>query len=142
MGEEAARLEGGERTILVVDDDVAVRVLLRTVLERMNFKVELAEDGEAALAKLQRRRYAVLLLDLMMPKMSGYDVLSNLQELPASRHPHVIVFTAAGQTGIDRIPAERVCATIRKPFDLATFLATLRECADSEHELPSAAHEL
>lgn len=127
------RSEGEGRTILVVDDDVAVRVLLRTVLERMHFKVELAEDGEAALRKLRNTIYSVLLLDLMMPRVSGFDVLEKLQHMPEEVRPHVIVFTAAGQTGIDRIPAESVCATIRKPFDLSTFLATVRDCMDRRH---------
>lgn len=131
-------ISGGGRRILVVDDDVAVRVLLRTVLERMDFKVELAEEGEAAMSKLAASRYALVLLDLMMPRVSGYDVLNRLPELPPEHHPHVVVFTAAGESGIAKIPVERVCATIRKPFDLTLFLETVRDCADRRHELPQA----
>ena len=132
------RVEGEGRTILVVDDDVAIRVLLRTVLERMHFTVELAEDGGAALEKLRRGGYALVLLDLMMPRVSGFDVLSSLDQ-SANPHPHVIVFTAAGPTGIDRVPPASVCATMRKPFDLTTFLARVRECVEREH--PAPAHQ-
>lgn len=133
------RLEGNGRTILVVDDDLAIRVLLSTVLRRLGFEVELAEDGEAALARLAERDYPLLLLDLMMPKMSGFDVLANLNEKTGHR-PHIIVFTAAGPTSVDRIPVDSVCATIHKPFDMTTFLETVSACLEQAHELPEVGH--
>ena len=130
------RVESHGEKILVVDDDVAIRVLLTTVLERMGFVVEVAEDGEAALEKLLTSRYALLLLDLMMPRVSGFDVLANLEEMPEDFKPHVIVFTAAGPGSVSRIPADSVCATIHKPFDLALFLSTIRGCIEGGHSSP------
>lgn len=130
------RVESHGEKILVVDDDVAIRVLLTTVLERMGFKVEVAPDGEAALEKLLTSRYALLLLDLMMPRLSGFDVLANLDEMPEDYKPHVVVFTAAGPGSVSRIPPESVCATIHKPFDLSLFLSTLRACIEQKHAFP------
>lgn len=130
------RVESHGEKILVVDDDVAIRVLLTTVLERMGFKVEVAQDGEEALRKLLTSRYTLLLLDLMMPRVSGFDVLANLDEMPHDYRPHVIVFTAAGPNSVSRIPISSVCTTIHKPFDLSLFLATLRGCIEQKHPLP------
>jgi DNA-binding response OmpR family regulator len=121
-------VDGTGHRILVVDDDLAIRILLEAVLTRVNFEVDLAPDGEAGLRMLEERAYAVVLLDLMMPKINGYEFLKRLRPDASREKPHVIVFTAAGQRGIDRIPPESVCASILKPFDLGPFLDLVDGC--------------
>ena len=122
------------QTVLVVDDDVAIRVLLEAVLTRMNLEVAVAEDGEVALENLRRTDFDLILLDLMMPKITGYDFLERLHaETDASRHPHIIVFTAAGQRGVEKIPPNRICQTILKPFDLETFIEMIGRCLNGGH---------
>src|SRR5205809_191087 len=76
------RSEMIEKRILVVDDDDAIRALLITVLHRRGFKVDVARTGVEAMEQAARCRYAVMLLDLMMPRMSGYEVLDELQKTP------------------------------------------------------------
>src|SRR5688500_17580431 len=121
------KLNGAGRRILVIDDDLAIRVLLQAVLKRMSFEVELAEDGSAGLNKLRGGSFDLILLDLMMPKINGYEFLTRVgEEFP--ERGHIIVFTAAGQRGVDKIPANAICNAILKPFDLERFVEMIGEC--------------
>src|SRR5512140_1915656 len=100
------RIDASGRRILVIDDDLAIRVLLQAVLKRLKFEVELAEDGQAGLEKLRSK--------------DGYDYefIDRIKGILPDRRPHIIVFTAAGKRGVDKIPPDSVCNTILKPFDL------------------------
>lgn len=128
------KIDGAGRSILVIDDDLAIRVLLQAVLKRMKFEVDLAEDGAAGLERLQRNGgYDLILLDLMMPKLNGYEFIDHIAKLHSAERPHIIVFTAAGKRGVDKIPPNSVCNSILKPFDLDTFVEIIGECLKREH---------
>jgi DNA-binding response OmpR family regulator len=132
------KLDGTGRKILVIDDDLAIRVLLQAVLRRMKFEVALAEDGAAGLEKLQQEGgFDLILLDLMMPRLNGYEFIEQIGERQSER-PHIIVFTAAGKRGVDKIPANSVCNSILKPFDLDTFIEIISECLNRSHVTHSA----
>jgi CheY-like chemotaxis protein len=130
----ASKLDGTGKKILVIDDDLAIRVLLQAVLRRMKFEVELAEDGAVGLEKVRRNgTFDLVLLDLMMPRLNGYEFIEKItQEMPDAR-PHIIVFTAAGKRGVEKIPANAVCNSILKPFDLEKFIEMIRDCIDQNH---------
>jgi twitching motility two-component system response regulator PilG len=66
-------------TILVVDDDGAIRELVATILEDDGYTVVTAEDGFDALAKLSERRVDLVVCDVMMPRMSGFQVVAELR---------------------------------------------------------------
>jgi CheY-like chemotaxis protein len=129
-----SKLDGTDRKILVIDDDLAIRVLLQAVLKRMRFEVELAEDGAVGLDKVrQNGTFDLILLDLMMPRVNGYEFIDRITaEYPALR-PHIIVFTAAGQRGVDKIPPDAVCNFILKPFDLEKFIEMIGDCLGDAH---------
>jgi CheY-like chemotaxis protein len=128
------KLDGNGRRILVIDDDLAIRVLLQAVLKRMKFDVELAEDGAAGLERLQQAApYDLILLDLMMPRLNGYEFIDRIGEAYPEQRPHIIVFTAAGKRGVEKIPANAVCNSILKPFDLDTFIEIIGECLNRTH---------
>ena len=129
------KIDGAGSKILVIDDDLAIRVLLQAVLRRMNFDVELAEDGAVGLEKLRHDpSYDLILLDLMMPRVNGYEFIEQVgQEYPDAR-PHIIVFTAAGKRGVDKIPPESICNSILKPFDLEKFVDMIGECLRGSHD--------
>jgi len=128
------KLDGTGRKILVIDDDLAIRVLLQAVLRRMKFDVELAEDGAAGLDKLSRDGgYDLILLDLMMPRLNGYEFIEQIAKRDEKPRPHIVVFTAAGKRGVDKIPDDAVCNAILKPFDLDKFIDVIAECVNGDH---------
>src|SRR5438132_10663590 len=128
------RIEGNGRKVLVIDDDVAIRVLLEAVLRRIGFDVELAEDGAVGLEKLGKNgKFDLVLLDLMMPRINGYEFIDKVAKDFRNGRPHIIVFTAAGQRGVDKIPANSVCNAILKPFDLEKFIEMISDCLNNSH---------
>jgi DNA-binding response OmpR family regulator len=134
------KLDGAGRRILVIDDDLAIRVLLHAVLKRMKFDVDLAEDGAVGLDKLQRDGgFDLVLLDLMMPRLNGYEFIEQISQRYPEERPHIIVFTAAGKRGVDKIPPDAVCNSILKPFDLDTFIEIISDCLNRTHGTGSAA---
>ena len=68
------------KRVLVVDDEEDIRFLIRTLLSREGYEVEEAGDGVTALEKLSSRRYDLMVLDIMMPKMDGYEVMREIQQ--------------------------------------------------------------
>jgi DNA-binding response OmpR family regulator len=123
-----------EKRVLIVDDDDAIRTLLFTILRRKRFSVDSARNGVEALARLRSCVYSVMLLDLMMPMKSGWDVLDELKNLPAETRPIVIVLTAGGEPR-DLDPSI-VAGSIRKPFDVDLLMATISACMNALNERP------
>ncbi|ACA17235.1 adenylate/guanylate cyclase [Methylobacterium sp. 4-46] len=93
---DAPRLTG---RILVVDDDPTNRDLLRRRLAREGHDVSLADDGATALAKVAAEDYDLILLDMIMPGMSGFEVLCRLKASETSRHVPVIVISGIDDIG-------------------------------------------
>ena len=91
-----------QRPILVVDDDPALRELLRRTLEREGYAVLEAGDGRAALARIEERLPGLILLDLMMPHMNGFELLTELRARPEWRGIPVVVVTAKDLTPEER----------------------------------------
>lgn len=117
--------EARGRRVLVVDDDPAIRVMVRKVLERQGFTVETANDGIEALEKLEQAVYDVLVLDLMMPRLDGFGVLDRLEGSAGSTDrptPKILVMTAAAPSLLQKLPPGRVAAVLAKPFDIAKLL--------------------
>jgi CheY-like chemotaxis protein len=97
--------EGAERTprpILVVEDDAATREMLRRVLQKEDWAVIEAENGRAALERVAERRPDLILLDLMMPEMDGFEFLEELRRHGQWRSIPVVVVTAKELTNEDR----------------------------------------
>jgi DNA-binding response OmpR family regulator len=85
------------RTILVVDDNLDSIMILRSILETQGFSVLVAQGGHEALAVLKRETPDVILLDVMMPEMSGYEVLEKIKTTHATSKVPVIMVTAKMQ---------------------------------------------
>lgn len=121
-----------EKRILVVEDDDAIRALLFTVLRRRGFKVDASRNGRDALDRFSRCVYSLILLDLMMPVMSGYEFLAELERRNPSPHPLVIVLTAGGLPRT--LPADVVAGTVRKPFDIELLVDTVVACLSTQSD--------
>ena len=115
-----------EKRILVVDDDDAIRLLLLTILQRNGLVADGATGGGEALERLAHARYSVMLLDLMMPRESGWDVLDEIARWPAERRPIIIVLTAGPEPRA--LDPALVAGTVRKPFDIEMLVETVSAC--------------
>ncbi len=83
-----------EQRILVVDDDLFIREIYEDVLKTAGFEVDSAVNGEEALEKLKSGGYALILLDMMMPKVDGLGVLYSLSQTPSvSKNGPIILLT-------------------------------------------------
>jgi DNA-binding response OmpR family regulator len=135
-----SRVDPPSRTFsaLVVDDDPALQGLFMTLLGRHGIAVDCAPNGRVAFDYLKRTSYSVILLDLMMPDVNGFELLDRLgRESPALLR-HVIVMTGAAQPLVDEVDRSRIYSLIRKPFDIDDLIAQVRGCALSH--AASAAH--
>ena len=112
-----------EKRVLVVDDDDAIRALLCTILRRRGFAVDSARNGAEALDRCAHCRYAIILLDLMMPQLSGYEVLEEFERRGRSDRPLILVLTAGAEPR--NLSADLVAGTIRKPFDVEMIVDTI-----------------
>ncbi len=107
--------------ILIVDDEAHLRLLLEQSLEQLEdqgAEILVASDGGEALRIIQRDHPAVVLLDVMMPVMNGFDVCKAIKRDPVLRSTYVLILTAKGQE-LDRITGAEVGADryMTKPFD-------------------------
>lgn len=115
-----------DERILVVDDDAAIRALLMTILRRRGLAADAASDGAEALDHLARCQYSLMLLDLMMPNRSGWEVLGEIARWPLERRPIIIVLTAG--TEPRSLDPTLVAGTVRKPFDVEMLVDTVNAC--------------
>jgi len=117
-------------SVLVIDDDAAIRHLITTLLRRANANVETAPDGRDALARLKSRPYSVVILDLMMPAVDGFEVLERVSQTMPELLKRIIVLTAVSQNTLGKLTAEaQVWRVIRKPFDIDDLLRSVADCA-------------
>ena len=118
-----------QKRVLVVDDDRAIRRMVTTVLTREGYDVDEAGGGEEALKEIAWDGYHVIILDLTMPVVSGYDVLRAIfQARPNSRC--VVIMSAAGQREIDNIDPSMIRTKLRKPFNLDELVTAVRSCVE------------
>ena len=105
--------------ILVVDDDPAVRTLLRRMLVSGGYALEEAIDGPQALEVCSQFRPHVVLLDVLMPGMTGFEVCTRLQSLPDTQRPTVLMITSlADQESVDKAFEVGAADHISKPIHL------------------------
>lgn len=114
--------------ILVVEDDEPTQNLLRAVLRRHGYVIDVASNGLEAIAKLDEVRYAAVVLDVMMPVAGGRDVVAFLNTSP-HRVP-VVVCSAAGPAALADFDAGVVKAIVRKPFEIDHLVAAVSSVAD------------
>ena len=91
----------GRPSILVVEDDDDTSALIGGMLEKADYEVSVAIDGERALASIDERVPDLVLLDLMMPRMDGFEFLTALRRDPSQRHVPVVIVTARDLTDED-----------------------------------------
>src|SRR5260221_8553363 len=114
---------------LVVDDDPALQGLFPRLLSRKGFAVDAAADGRTAYDQLHRNASWVILPDLMMPDVSGFELLERLHRDSPSLLPRVIVMTGASQRAVDGLDTADIWGLIRKPFDIDELVTSAIACS-------------
>jgi two-component system response regulator MprA len=114
---------------LVVDDDEPIRAMLGRIVEHQGFTVDMARDGAEAIERLAADGYSVVLLDLMMPKVDGYGVLSWMRAKKPDLIDCTIVASAVPEREISRQLVDSVYKVHQKPFDMTELLDDVRRCA-------------
>src|SRR5262245_4914667 len=113
------------KTILIIDDEFSVVESLQEILEWEGYAVLSAGDGRSGLAELARAQPSLVLLDVMMPILDGFQVLRAMRAAPATRDTPVILMTAVPREGTSD---EHLCdALLPKPFSIQQLLALIRQ---------------
>ena len=124
----AGQREAVMKTCLVVDDSSVIRKVARRILERLDFQIVEAEDGEQALDACRSSMPEAVLLDWNMPKMDGYEFLRNLRRLPKGDLPKVVFCTTENDVAhIARALHAGANEYIMKPFDKDIVEAKFQE---------------
>ena len=109
--------------ILLVDDNTVVRDMLVDLVACLGYRADAAADGEQALELFDRGQYGMVLTDLLMPGMSGWDVLAALRQRDA--HIPVVIVTGSPVVGDPRASLPGV-AVLKKPVDVTTLDAMIK----------------
>ncbi len=102
------------KTVLLVEDSKILQMVSQRSLTKAGYQVLLAEDGEKALSIAQSNRPDIIVLDMMLPKLSGPQVMSRLQQDPATAHIPVVVLTGLSKKNEDKLRKEGAMAFIEK----------------------------
>ena len=120
--------------VLVADDDQAIRQLVSTIIQRERIHVDTAADGQEAVELLRKHEYSVILLDLMMPRRDGFEVIEYLKSHHPRTKPVVLVISAYADQRFKRVDAEIVAGVIRKPFEVADLGNIVKLCVSGFDE--------
>ncbi|MDE0520937.1 MAG: response regulator [Boseongicola sp.] len=117
-----------ETRVLLIEDEPNIIEAIRFILSREGWRVDTSPDGKNALEAVRSRSPDLVILDVMLPNRSGYDILSDMRADEATRDIPVMMLTARGQKK-DKELAERLGVNkfMTKPFSNAEMLASARE---------------
>lgn len=115
-------------SILIVDDSTTNQVLLEAILQEEGYKTETATNAKEAFASIERNQPKLILLDLLMPQVNGFDVLEKIKSNKATSAIPVIVVSAVGtKENIDTCKKLGAIDFFSKPIDIPFFLMKLNE---------------
>jgi DNA-binding response OmpR family regulator len=121
-----------ECAVLIVEDDASIRRLVRTVLLRQGYRVEIASDGLEATSKLGLADFDVIILDLMMPNLDGFSFLTAMARNTPERLKRVIITSAASPAIINERLKGIPFDLLPKPFDIHELITRVRACVRSQ----------
>ncbi len=124
--------ESGSRHVLVVDDDPNIRRMIMAALRRDGYAFSEAHNGAEALDIMRQDRPDVVVLDLMMPILSGWDVLRERESDPELKDIPVIIVSANREPEVANVVDKGICAFLPKPFDIRALSALVRNCIASD----------
>jgi two-component system response regulator AtoC len=126
-------MQNPARAVLIVEDDLPTRALLSAIVARNGMYPVEAGDGASARALLQNAIFDAVLLDLLLPEVSGVELLADLHAKMPDVLERVVVVTAALEPEwMARIEVKRAHAVIRKPFDINDLEKAMLACCRKE----------
>ncbi len=126
------------KKILLVEDDRGIQGLIDVLFTRKEIGVDCASDGEQALRMLRAREYGAVLLDLMLPRVNGFEVMRELKALNPDILKKTIVLTAASDLTLREFDETQVRKLLRKPFSISELVAAVDQCLTAgEESLPT-----
>mgnify|MGYP001793543898 CR=1 FL=1 len=125
---EESRVEAAR--VLVVDDDPAIRRLVIATLKRDGYQFVEAANGREALDRMRTEHHDCVVLDLMMPIVSGWDVLQERVHDPELTKIPVIIVSANREPELVKALDKGVCAFLPKPFDITALSALVKACVN------------
>ena len=135
------RVDSPKIRIMVIDNEPKIRQFLKETLELQEYDVLTAASGPDALQQLKRQTVDLVLLDLMMPVMNGYEVYHLLRETPATKDVPVIIVTAKGERKDRQLGLKSASYHyLVKPFQLEELFAKVREALLQQHEARAMSH--
>ena len=116
------------KTVLIADDEPNIVISLEFLLQQDGYQVQVVHDGQQALEAIQRQAPDLVLLDVMMPHLSGFDVCQKIRENPAWQRMRIVMLTAKGrEVEVAKGLALGADAYITKPFSTQVLLAQVRD---------------
>jgi len=126
--QSSEEVAGKAQCVLVVDDDPSIRRMIVAALKRDGYTFCEAPNGKEALELMRKEHPNVVVLDLMMPILSGWDVLQARELEPELRQIPVIVISANRAPEVATAVDKGICAFLPKPFDIGALSALVRSC--------------
>jgi two-component system cell cycle response regulator DivK len=118
------------RTILYVEDNEVNRKIVRDLLRRTSYRLIEANDGEAGVAVALEQRPDLILMDVQLPKMSGFEATRRLRDEPATANTPIIAITSFALSGDEQRAKEAgASAYLAKPYSPFALLSKIRELA-------------
>ncbi|MEH2104746.1 response regulator [Nostoc sp.] len=127
--------DNASKLILVCDDVRDNSVFLQTVLEMEGYEVDIVDSGAATLAYLESTIPNLLLLDVMMPDMDGYEVARRIQNNPILQNLTILFITAHGEAFFNQQPDVKVRVIIRKPVEPDVLIEYVQAALLQTHHL-------
>ena len=123
------------KTILIADDEPNIVISLEFLLEHDGYEVQVARDGQEALDAIARQAPDLVLLDVMLPRVSGFDVCQRIRQNPAWAAVRIMMLTAKGrEVEMTKGMALGADAYVTKPFSTKDLLAQIRAQLEREPE--------
>ena len=122
------------KEILLVEDDRGIQGLIDVLFTRKEIGVDVASDGEQALSLLREKEYGAVLLDLMLPRLNGFEVMRELKALNPAVLKKTIVLTAASDLTLREFDETQVRKLLRKPFSISDLMTAVDQCLAANEE--------
>ncbi|HSH05931.1 MAG TPA: response regulator [Anaerolineae bacterium] len=118
-------------TILLAEDNIVSQKITCFLLNELGYEADIATNGQDVLDKIQKDKYDLILMDIEMPRMNGFDTTHTIRQLDLDSQPYIIAMTAHNtKTHRHKCQQSGMNDFMLKPLDIPDFLTALKTCFD------------